>query len=55
MLEGLSDMSYTVPEVLHLLHDIDLGRLVIPRYGDAPAEEQFECFAFLPHGLPLLT
>lgn len=55
MLEGLSNVFYTISKVLDFLHDIDLRRLVVSRYSQAPAEEQFQCLAFLPHGLPLLT
>ncbi len=38
VLEGLPDVSYAVPEVLHLLHDVDLSGLLVARNSHTPTE-----------------
>lgn len=55
--EGLPHVFDPVPEVLHVLHDVDICELLalLRRDGDAPAVESFQGLTLASHRLSLLT
>jgi hypothetical protein len=54
--KGLPYMLDPVPEVLHVLHDVDICEVLalLRRDGDAPAVESFQGLTYASHRLSLL-